>query len=142
MEQLNQVVQDYGLGGIHYDLNDVDSAASFNNYYANSDANRANALREALLNPNTKAIWAGRGGYGAAEVIQIYAQQGFTFSTDRVIPLIGFSDFTALHAFASQYQWPTLHGPIANFNKEMNPYSGSRCFLIPIAICNSCYKRS
>jgi|GEM_PF-2787426 len=124
MEKLNQVVKDYGLAGINYNLNDVKPAASFVGYYANSDASRANTLREVLLNQNTKAIWAGRGGYGAAEIIQIYEQEGFTFPADRVIPLIGFSDFTAFHSLASRYKWPTLHGPVGNFNMEMSSLAG------------------
>ncbi len=76
------------------------------------------------MDPNTKAIWAGRGGYGAAEIIQIYEQTGFTLPTDRVVPLIGFSDFTAFHSLASKCQWPTLHGILANFNLEMSGLSG------------------
>ncbi len=124
MDQLNQVVKGYGLAGVHYNLNDVDPTASFTGYYANSDNNRANAFRETLLNPNTKAIWCGRGGFGAAEIIQIYEKEGFTLPNDRVIPIIGFSDVTALHLFAAKYKWPTLHAPVANFSREMNSLTG------------------
>lgn len=124
MEKLNQIVKDYGLAGIRYNLNDVDPTASFTGYYANSDDNRASTFRETLLNPNTKAIWGGRGGFGAAEIIQIYEHNGFTLPTDRVIPIIGFSDVTALHLFAAKYKWPTLHAPVANFNNEMNSLAG------------------
>jgi muramoyltetrapeptide carboxypeptidase LdcA involved in peptidoglycan recycling len=96
MESLDQVVKSYGLAGVKYNLDDVNSSASFGGFYANSDRNRANVLRQTLLDPNVKAIWCGRGGYGAAEVIQIFQQEGFKF-TEKVKPLIGFSDITALH---------------------------------------------
>lgn len=120
MEQLDAVVKDYGLAGIQYNVDEVNPSASFTGYYANSDSNRANTLRQALMDPSVKAIWTGRGGYGAAEVIQIFEQSGFKLPSNRVIPLIGFSDFTSFHLLASHYKWPSIHGPVANFNFEMS----------------------
>ena len=117
MEKLNAVVQSYGLAGVTHQ-GDINSSSSFGGYYANIDQNRAQVLRETLTESCTKAIWVGRGGFGAAEVIQILEQENYRFPK-KVIPLMGFSDVTALHLLANKYRWPTLHSPVANHNSEM-----------------------
>jgi len=124
LQKLDQTVRGYGLAGVRCNLANIDPSASFLDFYSNSDAVRAQVLREALLGSETKAIWCGRGGFGATEVIQIYEQEGFALPTDRVVPLIGFSDITSLHLLSSHYRRPTLHAVMPNFNQEMNPLSG------------------
>lgn len=119
IEKLNAVVQSYGLAGITCHPEIVNPSCSFGHYYANNDQHRAQFLREALIDPSHKAIWVGRGGFGAIEIIQIFEQESFGLPK-RIIPLIGFSDVTALHLFAAKYQWPTLHAPVANHNSEMH----------------------
>ena len=66
----------------------------------------------AALNSACKAIWAIRGGYGAAKLIP--------FLKDIPAPvqpklLVGFSDITALHLFVNKFwHWPSLHAPGLN----------------------------
>lgn len=75
------------------------------------------------LNSDEKCIWSMRGGRGSSE---IFADPLFLdpeiFKTFRNLPpklFIGFSDFTAIHLLAAKLSWPSLHGVVLNFNKEM-----------------------
>ena len=77
---------------------------------ANSDAVRFIQLKTALFDPNIKAIWCLRGGYGCTRLLPML--QNLNKAPAQVKPLIGFSDITALHFFLNQiWQWPTIHGP-------------------------------
>lgn len=78
-------------------------------YLAGPDAARARHLREALLDPETRAIFCTRGGYGSARLLPRLE--------DAVPPsprlLVGYSDVTTLHLAAQRF-WPPvrcLHGP-------------------------------
>jgi muramoyltetrapeptide carboxypeptidase len=79
---------------------------------ANSDEKRFGHLREALLNPDSQAIWCLRGGYGCTRLIP----ELLKLKSPKVNKLfIGFSDITSLHIFLQQkWHWQTLHGPSAN----------------------------
>jgi len=76
-------------------------------YLAGSDRRRLDELNEALADPDAAAIVAARGGYGATRLLP-------ELSVARVrhaaIPLIGFSDITALHALWAQAGVPSMHG--------------------------------
>jgi muramoyltetrapeptide carboxypeptidase len=75
--------------------------------FANSDEVRLAQLVDALNNPECKAVWCFRGGYGAVRLLEgLYRQ----VAPIEVKPLIGFSDITILHAFLNyQWGWPTIH---------------------------------
>lgn len=81
-------------------------------FAANSLEYRKNHLIEVLNNADSKAIWAIRGGYGAAQIIP--------FLEDMLEPkltklLLGFSDITALHLFIkTKWQWPSIHSSVVN----------------------------
>ena len=79
--------------------------------FGGTDAHRSNLLNEAFSNPNVRAIWAMRGGYGCARLLPLLDGKAF-----RADPkwIIGFSDITALHAWADQQGIGALHGPVAN----------------------------
>ncbi|MDF2940553.1 MAG: mccF [Gammaproteobacteria bacterium] len=80
--------------------------------FANTDAKRFAGLKKALENPDSKAIWAVRGGYGCARLIPHLDQLK---KPSRFKWMMGFSDITALHLYFNQkWQWPTLHCPSAN----------------------------
>lgn len=77
--------------------------------YVNTTPKRFENLREALFEPDSKVLWAIRGGFGATRLIPYL---------ERLDPpphqktLIGFSDITALHLFLHQkWGWRTIHGP-------------------------------
>jgi muramoyltetrapeptide carboxypeptidase len=81
-------------------------------YLAGSDAARAADVNAMYADPEIKAVFAVRGGWGCARILPY-----LDFQTIRANPklLIGFSDITALHlAFASQAHVATIHGPNAS----------------------------
>lgn len=85
---------------------------------ANSDDMRFNSLKNAFNNPETKAIFCVRGGYGCMRLIPELAK----ISPPKYLKLfIGMSDITALHLYLLEHwQWPVLHGALAidKFSEE------------------------
>lgn len=90
--------------------------ASRNNYYANSDKERAHHFKAALQG-DSKVLWALRGGFGAAEVVAIVENSRFPRPQKPKL-IVGFSDVTALHLLADRWGWPSLHAPNAMFGKD------------------------
>jgi len=80
-------------------------------YLAGTDEERAAPLNAMFADPEVRAIFAVRGGWGSARVLPY-----LDFDTIRANPklLIGFSDITALHlAIAARTDFPSIHGPNA-----------------------------
>jgi muramoyltetrapeptide carboxypeptidase len=75
-----------------------------------SDAERAAALNAAFRDPAIRAVWALRGGYGAARLLPLLDPAPF-----RADPtwIVGFSDITALHAWAAAQGVGALHASVA-----------------------------
>lgn len=101
----------------------IDPEASRHNYYANSDENRTKYLINALQGPS-KALWALRGGFGAAEVVYEFELSAVK-SPEFPKLIIGFSDTTALHLLAATWGWPSLHGPVIGLGEELYPVTQS-----------------
>ncbi len=80
-------------------------------YTAGSDERRAAELMRAFTDPEIKAVWAARGGYGSMRL--------FDLLDDEILKqhpkiFIGYSDLTALHLyFYRRFGWVTFHGPMA-----------------------------
>lgn len=86
--------------------------AQRNGYLAGTDADRAADVNEMFADPQIRAIFAVRGGWGCARILPL-----LDFATIRANPklLVGFSDITALHlAFAAKAGFTTIHGPNAS----------------------------
>jgi muramoyltetrapeptide carboxypeptidase len=75
-------------------------------FLAGSSTDRAQDLTKALACPETRIIVCARGGVGSAELID-------SLGTVPNAPkwLMGFSDFTAVHAGLQQRGWMSIHGP-------------------------------
>jgi muramoyltetrapeptide carboxypeptidase len=89
----------------------ADNIKRRNGYLAGTDDERAAELNRAIRDPNIKAIFACRGGYGLTRIID-----RLDYAALRKSPKIvtGFSDLTALHlAIASQARLITFHSPLA-----------------------------
>jgi muramoyltetrapeptide carboxypeptidase len=71
-----------------------------------SDEARAKDFQEQLDNPNIKAIWCARGGYGTVRIID-----KIDFNTFIKNPkwIMGFSDVTVLHSHVNTLGVATLH---------------------------------
>ncbi len=77
------------------------------NQLAGSDAKRAADLQEQLDNPNIKAIWCARGGYGTVRVVDLIDFTQFKKSPKW---LVGFSDVTVLHNHLNTMGYKSIHG--------------------------------
>lgn len=95
-------------------------------FSANTLDYRTSHFINALNDPTSKAIWAIRGGYGAAKLIP------FLENLEEPIKpklLLGFSDITALHLFINKkWHWPSMHSAVINqlivnpkFADELSP---------------------
>lgn len=87
-----------------------------NNHFAGTDTQRAKDFQKALDNPNIKAIWAARGGYGSVRVLDKLDFTGFKKSPKWVI---GYSDITAFHSHIHKLGVASLHATMPiNFETE------------------------
>lgn len=76
--------------------------------FAGSDEQRASDFQQYLDDPNIKAIFAARGGYGCVRMVDLL---NFDVFTQFPKWIIGFSDITVLHSHIhSCYGIPTIHG--------------------------------
>ncbi len=74
--------------------------------FGGTDYERFTDLQQALDNPNIKAIWCARGGYGSVRIID-----NLDFTEFKKYPkwLIGFSDITVLHSILHQQGFQSVH---------------------------------
>jgi len=77
------------------------------NQLAGNDEQRAADLQEQLDNPNIKAIWCARGGYGTVRVVDLIDFTQFKKSPKW---LVGFSDVTVLHNHLNTMGYKSIHG--------------------------------
>ena len=77
------------------------------NQLAGSDEQRAADFQTQLDNPNIKAIWCVRGGYGTVRMIDLL---DFTMFKKSPKWIIGFSDVTVLHSHLTTLGYQSIHG--------------------------------
>lgn len=92
-----------------YDVLCDEGISSRHGYLAGDDARRIAELRTAIDDPQTRAIVAARGGYGATRLLDHLDP-----ARVRAHPkwLVGFSDVTALHALWARAGIQSVHGPM------------------------------
>ncbi len=75
-------------------------------HFAGTDEQRCEDFQNALDNPNIKAIWAARGGYGSVRILD-----RLDFSKFEKNPkwIIGYSDITAFHNHIHNFGIESLH---------------------------------
>jgi len=80
-------------------------------YLSADDAARADDLTRAWCDPDVRAVFCARGGYGAQRMVDLLDWDSLAEAGPKV--LVGFSDVTALHqAFAARLGLSTVHGPV------------------------------
>jgi len=77
------------------------------NQLAGTDEERAADFQAQLDNPNIKAIWCVRGGYGTVRMID---QLNFTKFKQNPKWIVGFSDVTVLHSHLNNLGFASIHG--------------------------------
>jgi muramoyltetrapeptide carboxypeptidase len=78
-------------------------------YLAGDDARRAEEWREAVQDPEARAIFCARGGFGAMRILPA-VDPAPLLARPKVV--VGFSDVTALHAALNRAGLATVHGPV------------------------------
>ena len=78
-----------------------------NHQLAGTDAQRAADFQLQLENPEVKAIWCVRGGYGTVRMIDLV---NFSVLDKQPKWIIGFSDVTVLHAHLQGLGFASIHG--------------------------------
>lgn len=78
-------------------------------YLAGNRRWRLDQLHAAYADPDTRAVWAIRGGYGAAQLLD-----GIDWArlSANPKPLVGFSDVTVLLDHCHRQGLPAIHGPV------------------------------
>jgi len=85
-------------------------------YTAGSDERRAAELMRAFTDPEIKAVWAARGGYGSMRLFGLLDDEALKRHPKI---LIGYSDITALHLyFYRRFGWVTFHGPMVAYDLQ------------------------
>ncbi|HEU5059989.1 MAG TPA: LD-carboxypeptidase [Kofleriaceae bacterium] len=86
---------------------DIDRATG---YLAGSDQRRAEELNRALRDPDVRAVWLARGGYGILRLLPLLDADALRADPK---PIIGFSDATALLGWALAAAGVRgIHGPV------------------------------
>ncbi len=86
-----------------------------NNHFAGTDNERCQDFQDALDNPNIKAIWSARGGYGSVRILDKLDFNKFKKSPKWII---GYSDITAFHNHIHNLGVETIHGMMATSLEE------------------------
>jgi muramoyltetrapeptide carboxypeptidase len=85
-------------------------------YLAGDDARRLAELNAAWDDPNIRAVFCARGGYGTMRLLQKLTppprSAQHPWPGYRAKPLVGFSDITALHQWHQRYGLMSIHGPV------------------------------
>ena len=102
IDKAKALAESWGLHVV-YGKHLFDSAGHF----SATDAQRTADFQKAMDNPNIKAIWAGRGGYGTVRILD-----KLDYSIFKKHPkwIIGYSDITALHSHIHTLGFETIHG--------------------------------
>ncbi|MBB1192851.1 LD-carboxypeptidase [Flavobacterium sp. SOK18b] len=77
-----------------------------NNQLAGTDEQRAADFQAQLDNPNIKAIWCVKGGYGTVRMVDLL---DFTNFKKNPKWIVGFSDVTVLHSHLNTLGYQSLH---------------------------------
>jgi muramoyltetrapeptide carboxypeptidase len=89
-------------------------------YFAGSDDDRARDLNKMLADPEVRAVWFARGGYGSARLLE---RIRWRLLVKDPKPLIGYSDVTAIHAVANRRSSaPCLYGPVVTELGDASAY--------------------
>ena len=109
--------------------------------FGGPDAHRAEELNAAFRDPSIRAVWAMRGGYGCARLLPLL--DGAALRADPTW-IVGFSDVTALHAWAGHQGVASLHAAVAGTQartadaellwsalRNPAPFTAGRCLGLP-----------
>ncbi|MDX8552098.1 LD-carboxypeptidase [Tenacibaculum sp. 1B UA] len=86
-----------------------------NNHFSGTDDERCQDFQDALDDPNIKAIWSARGGYGSVRILD---KLDFTKFKKHPKWIVGYSDVTAFHNHIHNLGVETLHAMMGTSMEE------------------------
>ena len=89
-----------------------------NGYLAGDDATRREELQEAFADPQVRAVFCARGGYGAMRIVDDLPPD---FGLRHPKPLVGFSDITTLLLWLLGQGLVAIHGPVVTQLGSLSP---------------------
>ncbi len=96
-----------------------DSVFSRHGYLAGDDERRRDELNDAFRDPQVRGVFAARGGYGSMRILD--SLDASALAGDP-IPLVGFSDTTALLGWAwNRAKVRGIHGPVVRQFSQLPP---------------------
>jgi muramoyltetrapeptide carboxypeptidase len=107
---------------VRYDPTLIFAAEGF---LAGSDEHRLAELTAALVDPDTRAVFLARGGYGLLRLLPLLDP---ALLHQRPKPIIGFSDSTALLAASARAGLATVHGPLVTQLSRLPPEDHAALF--------------
>lgn len=108
MEQLNDKLEVLTSLGLNYKLGQTVGLTG--DYLAGTDKERLDDLHQMVRDPEIKAIFCLRGGYGAARIVD---QIDYPLFEEHPKIFWGFSDVTVFHLAIAEYaNLVTFHGPM------------------------------
>ena len=82
-------------------------------FHAGSISERAKILNQILLDDELDVLVAGRGGYGASDLLPYLEWDLLRKAKHKIV--VGYLDISALHsALYTKLSWPSIHGPMPN----------------------------
>lgn len=106
--------------GLHYKLGNT--IQSYEGYLAGTDEERLKDFHDMVLDPEIKAIFLVKGGYGISRIID---KISYPLLEENPKIIWGFSDATALHTQVNEFaNLVTFHGPmLSSPNGELDALS-------------------
>ena len=89
-------------------------------YLAGTDRERLHDLEAAFRDPDVKAIFCARGGYGVARILPAF---DLALARRHPKPLVGFSDITALHLALQKAGVISFWGPMPCTSLGWSPFA-------------------
>jgi muramoyltetrapeptide carboxypeptidase len=87
---------------------DRDAVLAADGFFSGSVPNRLAALKQALSESSTRAVFCSRGGYGTTQLFE-----GLSVALTAPKIVLGYSDLTSLQIFLWQkFRWVSLYGPM------------------------------
>lgn len=125
MEELPMKLEVIESLGLKYKLSPT--IAAYDGYLAGTDEERLNALHEMIEDPEIKAIFCVRGGYGIGRLAD---KINYPLIEENPKIIWGFSDVTYLHTVVNEYSdLVTFHGPMLSRGDEPLDELSKKMFL-------------
>jgi len=113
-----------------YEVRHEEGVFASERYLAGPDSRRLREFTRALTDPDIKAVFCARGGYGVTRLLaalDTFLPPGEALEPK---PLVGFSDITAAHALLLGRGMVSIHGPVLTQLGKLEPAAIARLFAL------------